>query len=80
MALITFAGNKLTYQRLVKTTPNPSATKKSNGELVLVAELGLPVFVGAGVGEVVGDDILGDSPLGDAGATMSSERSVQLKW
>lgn len=48
----------LSYQRLVKTTPNPSATKKSRGELVGPLVLPSSVAVGAAADEVVeADDI-----------------------
>lgn len=47
-----------TYHRLVKTTPNPSATKNSSGELVapeLPPPPPLPVVVAALAAAVVGD-------------------------
>ena len=37
----------------MKTTPKPSATKKSNGELVGLEPLLLLLCVGVGVGELV---------------------------
>ena len=50
-----------TYQRLVKTTPKPSATKNRRGELVallLELELSPPVVVAALLAAVVVDAIL----------------------
>lgn len=38
----------MTYQRFVKTTPKPRATKKSSGEEVGLLPLPLPVAVGEG--------------------------------
>ncbi len=38
----------MTYHRLVKTTPNPKATKKSKGELVGPPPLPLGLVVGPG--------------------------------
>lgn len=41
------------YQRFVKTTPNPSATKKSNGELVGPLALPAGLVVGPAKADVV---------------------------
>lgn len=46
--------NEITHHKLVKTTPNPKATKKRSGELGPLPELPeLPVAEGGGVGVVV---------------------------
>lgn len=54
-----------TYQRLVKTTPKPSATKNRRGELVALLfelELSPPVVVAALLAAVVVEAILIETP------------------
>jgi len=44
------------YQRFVKTTPKPKATKKSSGELEFPPPPPPPPPAPVGVGDAVGDD------------------------
>ena len=48
--------DEASYHRLVKTTPNPNATKKSNGELGPLPELTFAEDVGLGEADMVAAD------------------------
>jgi hypothetical protein len=66
-----------TYQRLVKTTPKPRATKKSNGELVgPLLFCASALLVAAGGTTDVDDITVRDVPCVDAGHGVDSVRAI----